>query len=107
MALTGAGVRLTGDTNASSLRGTAMSIILDLEPEIERGLLARAAAKGVSLADYAQEILAREVGAPGNLVSKPGVSEAKNLVELFENSPFKGLDMEFERDKDYGREIEL
>ena len=33
--------------------------------------------------------------------------EARNLVELFANSPFKGLDMEFERDKDHGREIVL
>jgi hypothetical protein len=29
-------------------------------PGIERGLLARAHAKGVSLADFAQEVLARE-----------------------------------------------
>jgi hypothetical protein len=34
-------------------------------------------------------------------------SEAKNLVELFANSPFAGLSMDFERDKDTGREIDL
>ncbi len=34
-------------------------------------------------------------------------SKARNLVELFANSPFAGLDMDFERDKDTGREIEL
>jgi hypothetical protein len=32
---------------------------------------------------------------------------AKNLVELFADSPFKGLDIEFERDMDTGRDIEL
>ena len=32
---------------------------------------------------------------------------AKNLVELFAESPFKGLDIEFKRDKDTGREINL
>ncbi len=37
-----------------------MIITIDLQPEIERGLLAQAQAKGVSLTDYAQEILARE-----------------------------------------------
>jgi hypothetical protein len=37
-----------------------MTITLDLQPEIERGLLAQAQAKGVSLADLAHEILARE-----------------------------------------------
>jgi hypothetical protein len=40
-----------------------MSLTLDLQPEIERGLLARAQAKGVSLTDYAQEILVREARA--------------------------------------------
>jgi hypothetical protein len=37
-----------------------MTLTLDLQPEVERGLLAQAQAKGVSLTDYAQEILARE-----------------------------------------------
>jgi hypothetical protein len=32
---------------------------------------------------------------------------AKNLVELFAESPFKGLDLQFERDRDIGRDIEL
>jgi hypothetical protein len=32
---------------------------------------------------------------------------AKNLVELFAESPFKGLDLDFERDPDPGRSIEL
>ena len=32
---------------------------------------------------------------------------AKNLVELFANSPFAGLNMDFERDKDTGRNVEL
>ena len=38
-----------------------MTLMIDLQPDIERGLLARAQAKGVSLADFAQEVLAREV----------------------------------------------
>jgi hypothetical protein len=40
-------------------------------------------------------------------VPSPNGSEAKNLVELFANSPFAGLSMNFERDKDEGREIDL
>lgn len=80
-----------------------MTLTLNLQPDIERDLLAQARDKGVSLAEYAQEILTREAKP-----QKPRAdSEAKNLVELFEGSPFKGLNMEFERDKDYGREIEL
>jgi hypothetical protein len=37
-----------------------MTITLDLTPDIERGLLAQAQAKGVSLSQYVQEIVARE-----------------------------------------------
>lgn len=36
--------------------------------------------------------------------SKPA-PHAKNLVELFANSPFKGLNMDFECDRDMGRDI--
>jgi len=83
-----------------------MSLTIDLQPDIERGLLAKAQAQGVSLADFAQQVLARaaeaELPASGS-----GASPAKNLVELFAASPFKGLNIDFERDKDHGREIEL
>jgi hypothetical protein len=82
-----------------------MTITIDLQPEIEKGLLVRATARGISLVDYVKEIVAREAHSPQAHAAAP--SEAKNLLELFANSPFQGLDMEFERDKDYGREIEL
>jgi antitoxin (DNA-binding transcriptional repressor) of toxin-antitoxin stability system len=34
-------------------------------------------------------------------------SKAKNLAELFRNSPLRGLNLDFERSKDTGRDIEL
>ncbi len=34
-------------------------------------------------------------------------SNQRNLADLFADSPFAGLDMDFERDSDTGREIEL
>lgn len=37
-----------------------MTITLDLQPEIEKGLLAQATARGVSLRDYVKEIVVRE-----------------------------------------------
>lgn len=40
-----------------------MTITLTLQPEIEKGLLAQAAARGVSLADYLQEIVVRQAQA--------------------------------------------
>ena len=79
-----------------------MTITLEIQPEIERGLLARAAARGISMAAFVEEIVAREAH-----VGSVAEAEPKNLVELFANSPFKGLNMEFERDRDYGREIAL
>ncbi|MBL8290351.1 MAG: hypothetical protein JNN08_00870 [Bryobacterales bacterium] len=39
-----------------------MAITIELQPELERCLLARAQAQGVSLTDFAQEVLAREAG---------------------------------------------
>ena len=40
-----------------------MTITLALQPEIEKGLLAQATARGVSLADYVQEIVVRQAQA--------------------------------------------
>ncbi len=37
----------------------------------------------------------------------PVHQRARNLVELFAESPFKGLDLDFERDRDTGSNIEL
>ena len=31
----------------------------------------------------------------------------KSLAQLFADSPFKGLDIDFEREPDYGRDVEL
>ncbi|HZO54477.1 MAG TPA: hypothetical protein VFB63_17325 [Bryobacteraceae bacterium] len=33
--------------------------------------------------------------------------EVDNLADLFARSPFRGLDMEFERDRDPGRDVPL
>ena len=43
------------------------------------------------------------------LKAKPGAPgpEAKNLAELFANSPFAGANLEFERNPDNGRTIDL
>ena len=37
-----------------------MTITLDLQPEVEIGLLSQATARGVSLDDYVKEIVVRE-----------------------------------------------
>jgi hypothetical protein len=68
-----------------------MTITVELQPEIERVLLAQAQLRGLSLQDYVQQVVVREA----------------HVAEPFANSPFRGLNMDFERDKDYGREIVL
>lgn len=60
------------------------------------------------------EAIRQRLGAQSATASSPSVADtapvhvrAKNLVELFAESPFKGLDLQFERDQDTGRDIEL
>lgn len=38
---------------------------------------------------------------------KPVYQQVDNLADLFARSPFHGLNMDFERDKDTGRDISL
>jgi len=38
---------------------------------------------------------------------RPVFQQVDNLADLFARSPFRGLDIEFERDKDAGRDIAL
>jgi len=77
---------------------------LRLNPEVETGLLARAHARGVSLGDYLQEIVAREAGSPA---ASPAHERFGNLSDLLLNSPFAGANLDLERCKDYPRPIEI
>ena len=76
-----------------------MTITLDLSPEIEKSLLAHAQAKGVSPDDYVREIVTKELPLPA--------APTQTLYEFFRESPLVGLELEFERDKDTGRDIVL
>jgi hypothetical protein len=79
-----------------------MTQTLDLQPEIEPRLLARARAKGVSLATYAQEVLRRKAG-----FTEPQPPAEKRLRQFFRKWPLAGLEHQVEREKDTGREIVL
>ena len=81
-----------------------MTLTLDLQPEIERGLLAQAQAKGVSLTEHAQEVLARAsvVMIAGTAAAPTGkAAEPKNLYELF--APVRGLFTDEEIDLYFSR----
>jgi hypothetical protein len=77
-----------------------MTVTLELKPEIAAGLVAQAHARGLSLEAYLEQVLQSAV-AP----NRP--EERKSLAQLFADSPFKGLNLNFERDTDTGRPVKL
>ena len=81
-----------------------MTVTLNLNPEVEKGLTARARERGMSLDDYLQEIVTREASVPQ---STPSSTKAKNLSDLLLNSPFAGAALNLERSQDYPRPTEL
>ena len=85
-----------------------MDVTLSLNPDVEKGLLARARERGVSLDAYLQEMVAREAGL--SQPAGPQAAELKrfdNLSDLLLNSPFAGGDLDLERSKDYPRQVDL
>jgi plasmid stability protein len=92
-----------------------MTITIDITPEVQAALARQAAAHGRAVEAYAASLLEEAVHLP--------VAEApqdqtvrrkrqrppgrKSLAQLFAESPFRGLDLDFERDPDLGRDIEL
>jgi hypothetical protein len=81
-----------------------MTVTLNLNSEVEKGLVARARERGISLDDYLQEIVTREAGVT---TSTPSSTKAKNLSDLLLNSPFAGANLDLERSPDYPRPTEL
>ena len=79
-----------------------MTITLDIKPEIEAELSRQAAAQGLGVDEYAATLL--EEAAQATSV-KPALSAARDMVELF--APLRGLNLDFERDRDPGRDIQL
>ncbi len=84
-----------------------MNVTLNLKPEIEKSLMARAHARGVSLDDYLQELIAKEAGLPVAAEPRPIQKQFDNLSDLLLNSPFAGADLDLERSKDYPRPVDL
>ena len=84
-----------------------MNVTLNLKPDVEKGLTARAHARGVSLDDYLQDLVAREAGLPVPVEPRPIQKRFDNLSDLLLNSPFAGADLDLERSKDYPRPVDL
>ncbi len=82
-----------------------MNVTLSLNPEVEKGLIARAHARGVSLDEYLEELVAREVGLPA---AEPRPAHRfDNLSDLLLNSPFAGANLNLDRSGDHPRPVDL
>jgi len=79
-------------------RAPVITVTLELDPEIEAGLKIKARARGLSLEAYLAQVLQ-------SAVATSPIAERKSLAQLFAESPFKGLDLQFERDQDTGRPV--
>ena len=84
-----------------------MTVTLNLNAEVEKSLMVRAQARGVSLDDYIQELVAREAGLPIATESGAIHKRFNNLSDLLLNSPFAGANLDLERSQDYPRTVDL
>lgn len=64
-----------------------MDVTLSLNPEVEKGLLARAHERGVSLDAYLQEVMAREAGSPIQAVMPGPRHIAEVILERMSKVP--------------------
>jgi hypothetical protein len=71
-----------------------MTITVDIRPEVEAELARQAAAHAANLLEDALRVPLAHPAPP-----------AKDMVELF--APLRGLNLNFERDRDPGRDMEL
>ncbi|MGO9325766.1 MAG: hypothetical protein ACLP07_14500 [Terracidiphilus sp.] len=87
-----------------------MTIEVELNAEIQALLAARAAAQSMELRAYAAALLERaatETPPVQSSSAQQRPSGRKSLAQLFADSPFKGLDLDFERDPDLGRDLAI
>jgi plasmid stability protein len=78
-----------------------MTITVDITPEVSAALARQAAEHGRAVEAYAASLLEEAVHSPATRPAPP----AKDMVELF--APLRGLNLDFERDRDTGRDIAL
>jgi hypothetical protein len=77
-----------------------MTITLDIRPELQAELARQAAVQGRAIETVATALLEEALRHP-----LPPKTPAKDMVELF--APLRGLNIDFERDRDPGRDIDL
>jgi hypothetical protein len=82
-------------------------IEVELDAQTQALLASQAAALNMELRIYAASLLERVATetVPASASDRP--ASRKSLAQLFAESPFKGLDLDFERDGDQGRDLAL
>jgi hypothetical protein len=91
-----------------------MSFIVELKPEVERALADQAAAHGMDVPAYAATLL-EQAAQPAGPEPQEHIGQPKrhrppgreSLVQLFADSPFRDLDLTFEREPDLARDVQL
>ena len=91
-----------------------MTIQVELSPETEAWLAAQAASHRMDIPAYAASLLERAKrpsATPPQSGNAPSThqrpSDRKSLAQLFAESPFSGLNLDFEKDRNIGRDNEL
>jgi len=83
-----------------------MTITVNISPEVAAELARKAAAQGVDVPAYVATLI-EQVARPEDRPKYRRPADRKSLPQLFAESPFAGLDMDFERDRDTGRNVDL
>jgi hypothetical protein len=78
-----------------------MTIILDIRSETQDALARQAASYGLGVEAFVVSLL--EEAAHGSSARPVPAAMPKDMVELF--APLRGLNLDFERDRDTGRDI--
>jgi hypothetical protein len=78
-----------------------MTITVDIKPEVQAELARQAAASGMGIDAYAASLLEEAAHLPA---AHPA-PDAKDMLELF--APLRGLNLNFDRDRGPGHDIEL
>ena len=74
-----------------------MTVTIDLNPEVEKELLAQARERGMSLSDYLQEIVAGQARGVAAGLAEPS---HKRLIDVLTATPFAGSELNIQRSKD-------
>jgi hypothetical protein len=80
---------------------------IQIKPEQERVIGQAIEAGLIETADQAIEVGMETIRRRLDGRHEVSVAPASNLVALFANSPFAGLNIDFEREEDPGRTVEL